>query len=229
MKLLFYPAAMCFAALVAFASCDGNDDPVQPETENPEEPEKEDPEEPESLFVDELVGEWNSKGFYMREFTPSPDSHTVTIEKVDDRTVRIIDMMGLATRFSADMTSAQDTFTASVDNDNRTISIVPQPIEPTFDPDGWPVYVCRFLNDMGLQGSPADNWMTGFENIAVSDSDSVSASSEGLTVDFGSGGFYVGNFAGPAYGSFVPLTKDPNGDTVYSYNWYFANTVWTKN
>jgi hypothetical protein len=168
-------------------------------------------------LVDRLVGTWISVGDYVREFTPSKDQHIVTIEKIDNTTVRIIDLLGVATLFS-NMTSEQDTFTATVDNEAGTISIASQPIEPTFDLNGWPVYLCRFLNDYA--DGFADNWKVGFENIPVSPA--------GI-IDFAKGGWQVGNWGGkPAHASFVPLTQDPSDGKVYTYNWYFTNTVWTK-
>ncbi len=168
-------------------------------------------------LVDELVGRWKSTGDYVYEFSPSKDEHIVTIEKIDDTTVRIIDLMGVATRFS-NMTSEQDTFIATVDNEGRTVSIVPQPIIPTFSYDGLDVYLCRFLND--YSGGWDSNWQVGFDNIPVSDN---------MTIDFSAGGWHVGNWGGkPALASFIPLSQDPADNSTFFYMWYFTNTVWKK-
>ncbi len=168
-------------------------------------------------FVDQLVGRWRSNGDYVVEFSPSKDQHYVTIEKIDDNTVRMIDVMGVATRFS-NMTSEQDTFIATVDNTNRTISIAAQPIEPTFDLNGLPVYLCRFKNDYNPNWDA--NWKVGFDDIPVADN---------MKIDFSAGGWQVGHWGGaPAYASFVPLSQNPSGTNTYFYLWYFTNTVWTK-
>lgn len=174
--------------------------------------------ETEKKLVDRLVGEWLSSGDWVQELTPSVDRHIVTIEKIDDTTVRIIDLMGAAQRWS-NMTSEQDTFTATVDNEACTISIAAQPIEPTFDLNGWPIYLCRFMND--YSAGWRDNWMVGFENIPVS--------TTGMIINFGNGGWQVGNWGGkPARATFIPLSQDPDSDKIYGYNWFFSNTVWTK-
>lgn len=168
-------------------------------------------------LIDELVGRWRSKGDYVVEFSPSPDDHIVTIEKIDGNTVRIKDLMGVATRFS-NMTTEQDTFIATVDNVNRTISIASQPIEPTFALDGSSVYLCRFLYD--YEPNFSANWQVGFENIPVSDD---------LKIDFSAGGWRVGNWNGGAYASFIPLAEpSEEGGIPGFFLWYFTNTVWTK-
>ncbi len=48
--------------------------------------------------------------------------------------------------------------------------------------------------------------------------------------NFSTGGWQVGNWGGkPARATFIPLSKDPDSENdIYGYNWYFTNTVWTK-
>jgi hypothetical protein len=175
----------------------------------------------EKLLVDELVGQWSTSGYRVFSSNGSPTAdlsdHTLTIEKINETSVRIINLMGMSTFYG--FQSASDTFVATVDNDNRTISIAAQALEPTIDRDGWPTKLLGITKE-----TFEDLWAesTGMMDIPVSTD---------MKIDFREHGAEAGTIDGdPVIGSFVILTKDPSGQDPKTYYFFYeVETVWTKN
>jgi hypothetical protein len=71
-------------------------------------------------FIDVLVGKWDVDEYWIWTNDFYNGDHTVTIEKVDDTNIRILDFTGENIQ--------EQIVTATVDNDNRTITIPWQPI-----------------------------------------------------------------------------------------------------
>ncbi len=172
-------------------------------------------------IVDALVGEWLvSKGGWVNKNGVLKDmGRYVTVEKINDSSIRLVNLMGLSAKYPR-LTTEQDTFIATVNSDYQTISIAPQTIEPSIDTRGWPVYLCRLVNPYADRDK---NWMQGFDDIKITDNLT--------TIDFSAGGAEIGKVSGvPAYGTFVYLTKDPSEEDpdVWGYGEYFFDTILTK-
>lgn len=174
------------------------------------------------ITVDDMVGIWTVTGLGIYQDISFTDYRHIAISRVDDFTIQIKDMLGISEHKFPGVYST-DIFQATIKN--NTISIAAQPMTPTFDQDGWPVYLCRGLNDASVEGVGFEaNWMVGFENIPIKSD---------MTIDLGEGGWHIYDLptSGMAmYTTFIPLSKDPSGRQpgAFWYDWYYLNTKWTK-
>lgn len=177
------------------------------------------------ISADDMVGTWKSTGYFVYKSGGSdvivPHDHTMTVSKIDENTVEISDMLGLE-KYTQLPRGVVDKFRATV-SDN-TLSIAAQSMEPTFDGDGWPVYLCRYIGYDTPAGTGFQvNWMKGFENIPIS---------KKMEIDLSEGGFFhdILDSGEAVYCTFIPLTKDPADQNalINSYNWFYFNTVWKK-
>ena len=174
--------------------------------------------DPGTQFVDELVGTWEVSGFiWINPQTGDPtvyrDEHELIITKVDNNRVLISGMLDLANLYPDDDTV--DEVYGTVDNEAKTLSIASQQMVPTWDADGWDVYMCSVVSL-----TFAECWGVGFENLTVEDG----------VIALWKDGARRGTVDGvDSYGSIIGLTQDPDdASQVYWYRWHYADTEWTK-
>jgi len=94
MKKLIYTLLCCMAVVLAL-SCSKDKD---------------------KEFIDELVGKWDVTESYFNGEDVFNNNHTLTIEKLDGNTIKIIG-------FNDDSEEYLDVVTATVDSEDRTISV----------------------------------------------------------------------------------------------------------
>lgn len=169
------------------------------------------------LTIDDLVGDWNVTSSFIYDGDLYPGDYTVTFTKKDDTTLEIPNFLNMAGLFET--SAGEDLITITYDAATQSVSLPVQLLGSTFDQDGWPAYLYPFRHEATTSWADNYNDKTGFVNIPVSD---------GFVIDF-STDLVVGTIDEvPAYASFIPLTQDPAGTDVYSYGWYYVNSVFTK-
>jgi hypothetical protein len=215
MKKIFGIMAVC-AAVFGFAACEdkdgGSDKPVVQD----------------GAVVDNIVGEWMADYFFAVPGMIGRSAHIVTINKIDNTTVEIVDFMGLTANMTGSVSHEMDTVIARVDNTNGTITIPSQKLLPTIDPQGFDTYFCRIKNDMYTDPkSLYVNWGVGFDKIPIAFGDEMKMETY---IDLSTGGLPMGDLSDiPMFGSVVILSKDYNlPDKALWYNIYTTNTIWYK-
>lgn len=176
---------------------------------------------PEPLFIDELVGDWSYKGYYMeqnqitKQWSVAIDDHKIVLSKIDDTSIKIDKILNLQ-----EGEPFHNTITATVNNTNKTVSIPHQVFTggtASLDPDGWDVCFSAYLEDV----PHAQVWGTGFTDVPIT------GESGSYTIDLQLG-FEFGSLddGTKITTSFLPLAADPAAETdIYWYSQVMGNVV----
>ncbi|MDR2126347.1 MAG: hypothetical protein LBP63_05925 [Prevotellaceae bacterium] len=159
-----------------------------------------------SVFIDDLVGDWDAVGFYITASTGdvANNDHTISIEKINATTIKIHNFLE---------DGYDDVVTATVDNTARTITIAYQEITPTWL-TGYNTYLAALVSTTFCDN---ENQSIGTVNVA--------GTGQNLSVTFS--GMYAQTIDGVQYPVTSLWLATQSGVCAGGFG-YNAGTVWTK-